>query len=266
MDVCVACTGLPSPRPWGCFHHCHCQASRFWAFPTPVGVFPMPTTTAPATPSLPHARGGVSDGFTRHFWKTSPSPRPWGCFLFQCFHWCQWWAFPTPVGVFLTGSSPGYTYSRLPHARGGVSGLARPAHADHRPSPRPWGCFRLPTGYCVTSRAFPTPVGVFLPPFHRAGPVARLPHARGGVSTAAQHSSGATWPSPRPWGCFLCSVHSPPDGLAFPTPVGVFLCTAAPATAKRCLPHARGGVSIRPLREAAEAAPSPRPWGCFRGH
>ena len=69
-----------SPRPWGCFSGESLYYGPTGVFPTPVGVFPCIEPLAIRWPSLPHARGGVSEiqpVFDKH--KRS-SPRPWGCF------------------------------------------------------------------------------------------------------------------------------------------------------------------------------------------
>ena len=49
-----------SPRPWGCFCCFVSVGEVEGVFPTPVGVFPTVRIRTTRTPSLPHARGGVS--------------------------------------------------------------------------------------------------------------------------------------------------------------------------------------------------------------
>ena len=151
---------------------------------------------------LPHARGGVSPGETIMLYRTSSSPRPWGCFhsYEQPAH--EHKLFPTPVGVFPTTSAPDSFLNPLPHARGGVSLLVYPAPVFCVSSPRPWGCFQVFGLPKRPARLFPTPVGVF--PFSRSAPryPFPLPHARGGVSSKPQSRQKARRSSPRPWGCF----------------------------------------------------------------
>ncbi len=90
-----------------------------------------------------------------------------------------------------------------------------------------------------------------------------LPHARGGVSEVDLNPKVANRSSPRPWGCFFLSAHILRPAPVFPTPVGVFLVRRGKKKETRCLPHARGGVSIPGYRPAGDAQSSPRPWGCF---
>ena len=130
-----------SPRPWGCF--CAMSAERGWwqVFPTPVGVFLPAGRLALQCWSLPHARGGVSQGFFSDQERMESSPRPWGCFwLVLTARQCHA-VFPTPVGVFLRCSFHSMILLRS--------------------SPRPWGCFRVVDGAHAASDVFPTPVGVF---------------------------------------------------------------------------------------------------------
>ena len=172
--------------------------------------------------------------------------------------------FPTPVGVFLSSTGPRQARLGLPHARGGVSYYILSITPLLWSSPRPWGCFSVKGRAADMPPVFPTPVGVF-PALH-ATPLlpGSLPHARGGVSLAHVPHRPSAKSSPRPWGCF-------PDGLAsrsctrvFPTPVGVF--PALPTLAPFCvgLPHARGGVSLKPFILKSLNMSSPRPWGCFQ--
>ncbi len=69
--------------------------------------------------------------------------------------------------------------------------------------------------------------------------------------------------SPRPWGCFLHPTFRLSPHVVFPTPVGVFLPHRLRRPARRCLPHARGGVSWIPRFDLRHLVSSPRPWGCF---
>src|SRR5690606_10162092 len=87
----------------------------------------------------------------------------------------------------------------------------------------------------------------------------------GGVSSydgwpPENHSS-----SPRPWGCFLSRRDRPTAVCVFPTPVGVFLDSGHGVFGPLGLPHARGGVSIEGIADAALKMSSPRPWGCSFG-
>ena len=70
--------------------------------------------------------------------------------------------FPTLVGVFLTCRKRSRAASRLPHARGGVSGIECIEALEARSSPRSWGCFLVPLDVSINGKVFPTLVGVFL--------------------------------------------------------------------------------------------------------
>ena len=130
-------------------------------------------------------------------------------------------------------------------------------------SPRPWGCFSL-TAEIFTARAvFPTPVGVFPIPGLACKGNFSLPHARGGVSKLLRHIAQISRSSPRPWGCFPFTLHLSFGCVVFPTPVGVFLSGHQFFWRSRCLPHARGGVSVHIGHDLAQGLSSPRPWGCF---
>ena len=69
-----------SPRPWGCFSNATIRSYIRSVFPTPVGVFLIHQPNSVSTPSLPHARGGVSIKEANSFTFFKSSPRPWGCF------------------------------------------------------------------------------------------------------------------------------------------------------------------------------------------
>ena len=92
---------MSSPRPWGCFRKRRRHIARHAVFPTSVGVFLRRITPLKHQWSLPHVRGGVSDG--RECWtvEEGSSPRPWGCFYRAGQHHRRAVVFPTSVGVFL---------------------------------------------------------------------------------------------------------------------------------------------------------------------
>ena len=53
------------------------------------------------------------------------------------------------------------------------------------------------------------------------------------------------------------------DRAVFPTHVGVFLPDEKVEERIKCLPHARGGVSMAGTFYTSRALSSPRTWGCF---
>ena len=132
---------LSSPRPWGCFLIDKVAILTKHVFPTPVGVFPPSLNVTQLTPSLPHARGGVSETVIGYQAVGSSSPRPWGCFCGRFRYGLRYFVFPTPVGVFLKEAIRALRSGSLPHARGGVSLLTAMRVALVMSSPRPWGCF-----------------------------------------------------------------------------------------------------------------------------
>ncbi len=69
-------------------------------------------------------------------------------------------------------------------------------------SPRTWGCFQRAARLHGSGEVFPTHVGVFLLDRLAAIALARLPHARGGVSPRSKQSRLLWTSSPRTWGCF----------------------------------------------------------------
>ena len=91
-----------SPRPWGCFYAGEQYSSKYAVFPTPVGVFLEKRFAYKLHKSLPHARGGVSQGALKMKFSEMSSPRPWGCFRLGGLCPIFERVFPTPVGVFLS--------------------------------------------------------------------------------------------------------------------------------------------------------------------
>ena len=118
-------TPRSSPRTWGCFYKIIMGQSDLRVFPTHVGVFPRPSRTPWPTGSLPHARGGVSFERVYVAFSGGSSPRTWGCFYYEGHGVVIWRVFPTHVGVFLFNMPLADMETRLPHARGGVSGVER---------------------------------------------------------------------------------------------------------------------------------------------
>ncbi len=110
-----------SPRTWGCFTTSYSRETGWPVFPTHVGVFLIISFFHALTPSLPHARGGVSAPDLAAVHRLRSSPRTWGCFLNMLPTLQPISVFPTHVGVFPTISMLRSRIAGLPHARGGVS-------------------------------------------------------------------------------------------------------------------------------------------------
>ena len=111
---------------------------------------------------------------------------------------------------------------------------------------------------------FPTCVGVFHKRPGRDRTRRRLPHVRGGVSTALEGTDLAIVTSPRAWGCFCLLIRCRKIVVDFPTCVGVFLGRGRGRGPEERLPHVRGGVSPAALMMSHMSKTSPRAWGCFR--
>ncbi len=118
----------------------------------------------------------------------------------------------------------------------------------------------------LKENVFPTHVGVFPCPNSPEHQTVRLPHARGGVSPADFRPQLVERSSPRTWGCFSMQSQCHPIAAVFPTHVGVFPISSAENMEIRCLPHARGGVSIAEAYAELIGGSSPRTWGCFSPH
>ena len=119
---CSACwEKLSSPRTWGCFYKDRYFVSCAEVFPTHVGVFLEAHADPRPRLGLPHARGGVSAEADSSPNAAQSSPRTWGCFRLASELDHGRGVFPTHVGVFLPDTSPYWSCSGLPHARGGVS-------------------------------------------------------------------------------------------------------------------------------------------------
>ena len=130
-------------------------------------------------------------------------------------------------------------------------------------SPRTWGCFSYTVAVYFIQRVFPTHVGVFLITAVPLKARLCLPHARGGVSGSSFRYHGHHESSPRTWGCFQVAKELPRGAVVFPTHVGVFPGYARGHFGASGLPHARGGVSMRPSCRGRSPWSSPRTWGCF---
>ena len=254
---------MSSPRTWGCFWVPASAAPAERVFPTHVGVFPLPRCCRATTRSLPHARGGVSgQGQSAPGWHPS-SLRTWGCFSPAAHRAGHRPVFPTHVGVFLPCGPSFPLRIGLPHARGGVSSSKHLVKDPGRSSPRTWGCFCRAGLLSCGGLVFPTHVGVFPRALCVPTSPTRLPHARGGVSTARSMRRSTTRSSPRTWGCFrICPPHKK-SRRVFPTHVGVFLQRRGCRRPEHGLPHARGGVSWQGGSYWRLAPSSPRTWGCF---
>ena len=134
------------------------------------------------------------------------SPRTWGCFCRCCDGQGRRDVFPTYVWVFLRILEMKINGSRLPHVRGGVSGMPYEPDVMSPSSPRTWGCFLHSQKNSNLAPVFPTYVGVFLVEPSTASPILRLPHVRGGVSIQHPPSGSGNGSSPRTWGCFCVNV------------------------------------------------------------
>ena len=152
--------------------------------------------------SLPHVRGGVSDGGMDVTVYIRSSPRAWGCFLVYVAIELFRSVFPTCVGVFPAKEAAETTQGSLPHVRGGVSSSLAPQVNDILSSPRAWGCFLADLWEWLSGDVFPTCVGVFPSAACRPHRDGRLPHVRGGVSRSYSPIDLQGESSPRAWGCF----------------------------------------------------------------
>ena len=252
-----------SPRLWGCFRVMNEDEERQYVFPTPVGVFPLGSSSYVACRCLPHACGGVSVQCVTPVCLQVSSPRLWGCFSRIVSYSNYFSVFPTPVGVFLIMWCIKLTNHSLPHACGGVSIYAPTIRSILLSSPRLWGCFQTALDRQATAGVFPTPVGVFPDGTGQRNWLGCLPHACGGVSSSIHAFAGRAMSSPRLWGCFFSGVNFFPCFAVFPTPVGVFPPAVHTGSAASGLPHACGGVSWKEDKEKVDRWSSPRLWGCF---
>ena len=171
-----------SLRSWGCFLHNLGTRPAQAVFPTPVGVFPEHKTAVKCL--------------------IRSSPRSWGCFSCSASKSPASCVFPTLVGVFLYTKSSVVFPFRLPHARGGVSGLVGLPASASPSSPRSWGCFFSRALRYGRGKVFPPLVGVFPPDMPIGSMIPGRPHARGGVSGSSTTTSLTSGSSPRSWGCF----------------------------------------------------------------
>ena len=112
-------------------------------------------------------------------------------------------------------------------------------------SPHTWGCFSIAQYLVKGQSVFPTHVGVF-PSYETCDPSGvSLPHTRGGVSSKICDIALDSPSSPHTWGCFLCAADRIKRKAVFPTHVGVFPSGGTTSGGTTCLPHTRGGVSVK---------------------
>ena len=95
-----------------------------------------------------------------------------------------------------------------------------------RSSPRSWRCFFRKLAEMGKSDVFSTLVEVFRSQSSQKVSESGLLHARGGVSTAATHSSSKIESSPRSWRCFSSDRKYHDLAVVFSTLVEVFLAPA----------------------------------------
>ena len=133
---------MSSPRSWRCFFGAGSAAISNAVFSTLVEVFLSPSLPFLSSPSLLHARGGVSNQKLGEFKADTSSPRSWRCFLDTLKEIATALVFSTLVEVFLNIHFAQHTACSLLHARGGVSSsIVNPLYGNWS-SPRSWRCFR----------------------------------------------------------------------------------------------------------------------------
>ena len=172
-------------------------------FSTLVEVFLANVLLEEAEDGLLHARGGVSTDFSVNNIFGVSSPRSWRCFKFGLNRLQRLLVFSTLVEVFLLRCRYCKSRKRLLHARGGVSRIGFFELINTWSSPRSWRCFFRKLAEMGKSDVFSTLVEVFRSQSSQKVSESGLLHARGGVSTAATHSSSKIESSPRSWRCFF---------------------------------------------------------------
>ena len=182
------------------------SASRLCAhrrlFPAHAGVFPVAFGETTKIPSLPRARGGISEAWAFDQVSGHSSPRTRG--YFHIGEGATLWdlLFPAHAGVFPRLASRQASSPPLPRARGGISGLDELRRATGASSPRTRGYFQTHSGV----------VDFF----------ATLPRARGGISVDRLNVSRMRGSSPRTRGYFQYASRVHPYARLFPARAGVF--------------------------------------------
>ena len=165
--------------------------------------------------------------------------------------------------VFLILSALSVPFFGLLHARGGVSEAPVRFSAALSSSPRSWRCFLMGVSINGFKRVFSTLVEVFPVEDYTNATAGSLLHARGGVSVLTPFIVQPESSSPRSWRCFLQIQSNGVVDAVFSTLVEVFLQIEENGEEKRCLLHARGGVSHDRRAVARRRKSSPRSWRCF---
>ena len=133
-------------------------------------------------------------------------------------------------------------------------------------SPRTRGCFRRRTRRTRLREVFPAHAGVFQWGDQLHGSLEGLPRARGGVSFGQVRATCAVLSSPRTRGCFRDAGTLVTVGTVFPAHAGVFPSRPSSMPVWRCLPRARGGVSVPHRVATSSGTSSPRTRGCFHDY
>ena len=211
-------------------------------------MFPTRITPTTRSFSLPRARGDVSSTKAIAPIGGAPSPRTRGCFSPLGAFLGKSIAFPAHAGMFLSRRASRTPPRSLPRARGDVSDLREAIERGAMPSPRTRGCFSGLYALIFGSKAFPAHAGMFLVCVFVLIPHARLPRARGDVSTFAYLFDVHRRPSPRTRGCFSRSPRCSRATEAFPAHAGMFPRNRSLPTSHVGLPRARGDCKFFPDR------------------
>ena len=250
-----------SPHTWGWTAGYPPLMCRSLVFPTHVGMDRGSSSRSMTPACIPHTRG---DGplfvmISRFILKYSP--HTWGWTVAQKYRFADKTVFPTHVGMdrIFTHAPP--RNLSIPHTRGDgpVSQAVRCCCWKY--SPHTWGWTARLIGARVTTRVFPTHVGMDRSRSTRPASWSCIPHTRGDGPSVRRRRRHRKAYSPHTWGWTANRHTIAKQTLVFPTHVGMDRFAYMVNVCKGRIPHTRGDGPFKTSCWLMSHQYSPHTWG-----